>query len=235
MLAKFLKDTDGSIAVKAAVGLTAILIATGAAVDYSILVSERDNLQSLADSTALAAAVSIDQNVTPLTQQDLQVFAENYLKDTSNSEANLKLTLNEKGSKPSLLVELSIEQELYLASIFSSDSKRVSTLAEVPIPGAKSKEANSFNIALVMDTTNSMRGLGRMDALKTSATDLLSFLEDNAADETQVSLVPFSGYVRISESNINEPWIHVPTNSDYPNANYSTPTWEGCMNSRRDG
>jgi len=199
MLAKFLKDTDGSIAVKAAVGLTAILIATGAAVDYSILVSERDNLQSLADSTALAAAVSIDQNVTPLTQQDLQVFAENYLKDTSNSEANLKLTLNEKGSKPSLLVELSIEQELYLANIFSSDSKRVSTLAEVPIPGAKSKEANSFNI------------------------------------ETQVSLVPFSGYVRISESNINEPWIHVPTNSDYPNANYSTPTWEGCMNSRRDG
>jgi len=55
-LLRLVKDKSGSIAMQAAIGLPALAIAASAALDYTNLVSQKANLQNLADTSAVASA-----------------------------------------------------------------------------------------------------------------------------------------------------------------------------------
>lgn len=226
----FAKDTDGTVAVNFALGLTAILALIGAAIDLSLVNSQKNKMQNLADSTALAAAVS-----GHATAAELQVFAEDFMKSSTLPDANVKVKLN----GGNILVELTKSKELLISQALPGGKADLFADSEVALPGTSNSGASGdkkYNIALVLDTTNSMRSAGRMDALKTAATNFLTAMEDNGSPENMVSLVPFSNYVRIPTSNENKAWIEVPTKSTETGIfAYSTGSWQGCMNSRPDG
>jgi len=223
---KFRNDTNGSIAINAAIGTSLLAIAVGAAVDYSLLASKQSKLQGWADSTALATAVSGETNY--------QSYAESFMQSSPFPDAKVNaLVLN-----GNLVVKLSQPQDLFFSGPLGMDPQNISADAEVPLTHLDKANAPKYNIALVLDTTNSMRGLGEMDALKDGANALISGVKEKSADGSMVSVVPFSTYVKIPKSNINQPWIDVPTQSTLPDsltAYKTTGEWEGCMNSRRDG
>lgn len=97
---------------------------------------------------------------------------------------------------------------------FGEKTRTITASTEVPLPGNA-----KLNLALVLDTTNSMVG-ERVATLKTATGALLTELAINNETENnvKVSLVPFSDYVRISTSNSGEPWLE--TQPD------KTVTWE---------
>jgi Flp pilus assembly protein TadG len=78
-----------------------------------------------------------------------------------------------------------------------------------------------LEIALALDTTGSMTGT-RLNALKTSAREMVDTLLDKAPNDgdIRISLVPFAQYVNVGLDNRNAPWIDVP-------ADYSQ-TQESC-------
>jgi len=226
----FWKNTSGGMAINFAVASTALLIAVGAATDVSLLSSEKSKLQDWADSTALAAAVS-----AKTAEIDFQEFSEKFLDSSPFPDA----TVETSWTNGNLTVGLTETKELAFMGAFGHDTKELYAEAEVPLSVAPLQEregstGNNYNIALVLDTTSSMRSSRRIDDLKTAATNFLTGLENQASADTQVSLVPFSNYVRIPVSYENESWIEVPTQSTEPPHRYSHAGWEGCMNSRRD-
>ena len=234
-----------------AVTIAAILVAVGVGVDSSALVSKRTALQDRTDSIALAAALS------GLTEQnELQAFVDEYAASLPDfADVTLNLTLD----NGSIVLTSSSEQELFILGAFGDDRRNVSALSAVPI-GAVS----NLNLALVLDTTHSMQGQ-RIAALRDATNTLLDNLGEMDSETTLVSLVPFSNYVRISTSNAGQPWIDAPEDEtrtvsildrnastncenifvnerrqivcdvEVRNDTEFVDTWEGCMNSRRDG
>ena len=94
---------------------------------------------------------------------------------------------------------------------FGHGSRQLSADAEVPLFNANRDPSKNFNIALALDLTNSMNGSGRLEALKNVTNNFFTGLETRGSDDTMVSLVPYSNYVRLNVAdNINQPWIEIP-------------------------
>ncbi len=224
---KYLKSSDGGMAINFGLGITALLIGVGAAIDISLMTSQKSKLQDVADATALAAAMSgeIEQNV-------LQNYSEKFVKSSKVPDVDVAVKLNDGN----VLVELTQSTDLMFSEILNTKLSDLFADSEVPLPGSSSggNGGNNYNVALVLDATSSMLG-DRMDALKIAATNFLTSMDEQASDESMVSLVPFSNYVRLPVSYADETWMELATTSVEPDDYYSTETWEGCVNSRQDG
>lgn len=215
----FLKDTGGTVAVNFALVLTAVVAIIGASIDLSLINSQKSKMQNLADSTALAAAVSGNK-----TLPELQLFAEEFLKSSTLPDANVLVKLN----NGNVLVELTKTKELMISKAFPGGSTDLFADSEVPLPGSSSAAAarsdtKNFNIALVLDSTGSMISRQKLDHLKIAAVDFITDMEGNASPNSMVGLVPFSTYVKLPTSYKDKTWLEAPA------------LWEGCMQSRKDG
>lgn len=251
MIKKFLRNEQGTFAINLAIGMTALLMFAGVAIDFAALTSEKSTLQDSTDIVALAAAVS------GYTEEvDLQKYAEDYISNTDMKVTKVNLAL----LNGSIVLELEKSKEPFIMGAFGAKAHNIKTIAEVPLTAI----GGDLNIALVLDTTLSMQG-ARMSALKSATTELLTEIETANPAGTMVSLVPFANYVRIPVSNSAENWMDAPADETRTvnvvdsnastNCRYETyneqPTfvcdeyvytqrvdnnsWEGCVGSRRDG
>lgn len=250
---KYQKNNSGSMAINFAVASAAILIGVGAAIDYSRMTSTQGDLQAIADATALASAKA--------SEKDLQLYAENFVQASTRPKAKVKLTKTNEY----LRVVLNEPSEFFLMGAFGFENEDISALAEVPfVEATPEDDKNNINIALILDTTVSMRG-SRIRYLKEAANELIDNIEDNADSKSMVSVVPFSNYVRISTANRGQNWLELMPTITKPTTviDYSRSTgcrvvrsvesgtkvcdnpvymtvirtidWLGCMGSRVDG
>ncbi len=86
----WLKCQQGSIAIVAALTITALMMATGLAVDYISLIRQRAELQAAADASAIAGAREINLATSDTSQ--IRVVADNY------ARINLGLSMKQSGS-----------------------------------------------------------------------------------------------------------------------------------------
>jgi len=177
----------------------------------------------MADATAIAAALSGE-----IEQSALQTYSEKFVKSSKVPDVNVTVKLNGEN----VLVELTQTTDLIFSEILNAKLSDLFADSEVPLPG--SSGGINYNVALVLDTTASMRD-DRIADLKTAATNFLTSMDEKASDDSMVSLVPFAKYVRLPVSYADRPWMEVSTTSVNPNHFASTETWEGCVNSRKDG
>jgi len=143
----FWKNSSGSMAINFALALTTLLIGVGVAIDYGSLTSVKSNLQDLADTTALAAAVTGDS-----TQPELQFFAEKYVEEIGDFSPNINgadVNVNVVLKSKSFVVELTQKQDLFVLSAFGQEERQVFADAEVRLPGASDEDRYNFNVALV--------------------------------------------------------------------------------------
>ncbi len=89
------------------------------------------------------------------------------------------------------------------------------------------RQVRGLELALVMDNTGSMRGGGKMDAMKDAAEDLIDILygEREEVEDFYVSLVPYAAMVNVGSD--HDDWLQ-----GYNPASYGATNWKGCVEAR---
>jgi Flp pilus assembly protein TadG len=196
-------DDRANVTITFAVALVPLIALVGTAVDYSRASAIRTAMQTAADSTALAVA----KNAASLTQKQVQDQAEALFKGsfastgltslvitgTYSTEGGSTVTVSATGTmKTSFLGVMGIsEMQLGTKAVSAWGNKRL-------------------RVALVLDTTGSMRSDGKIGALKTATNSLLDQLKAAATnpEDIYVSIIPFSkGINADSVTNLNATWI----------------------------
>lgn len=222
-LNQFLKsfsDQRGAVAMILALAVIPLFASFGLAIDGARGYMLRSKLSYAIDAAGLAGGRSFDTN---LREQDiLQMFEVNFPDGYMDSVL--------VGGEPSVFfndiantvtVEATVVIPTRLLGVVGIDEMTVSarTVIKRELPG--------MELVLVMDNTGSMRGGGKIDAMKGSATHLINTLygDRETVDDFWVGLVPYAATVNIGNSRIS--WM------DGFNPNDFQPTsWKGCVEAR---
>lgn len=223
--ASLTRDERGSIAVIFALSLTAIIAGVGAALDYARLSNTRTELQSALDAALLiagkealatgrkasrAAIVTAMKSNLPA---DLKGFADQVRIEQTDS----KLT----GSLSGTVVNR-------FGAFLGIERSGVAVATSVPLGSTR------LDVALVLDSTGSMGQLGKMDALKSSANQLIDTLASTRQGGTEIAIgvVPFATQVRVETSHAAASWIALRKNQAIAAENTDAATWDGCVMDR---
>ena len=214
----FKKDTGGNVAMMFAVSTLTLLIAIGAAIDYTNISRARSALQSQVDAAVLAAATvevesqrngnghaygRTDENFAIRESAAREVIQANGFDLTG---VNPVVSLNEN----SVVVRAELNYQPFFGGILGRDNVRLVAESESGLPGM-----TRADIVLVLDNTRSMKFDGKLNALKTGAIALVDAVEDSGS-ESKIGLVPFARYVRVNDSARTASWFQMPVEFDTP-------------------
>lgn len=196
MFLGFMKNISGNVAIMFAICLSMLVMSVGAAIDISRLHDYKTSIQDIADAAVLAAAISGETD-----QITLQLIAEASVNanNTTTSALTTQLVILADNS---IRVDVSLTADLILMGMFGDSTKNIMGSAEAPPKGS-----SPLNLALVLDSTQSMEG-SKMTVLRTAANNLVDFLE-NDDGKVQISVIPFARYTRIPRSYDSESWLEI--------------------------
>lgn len=233
LLRALARDRRGAVAVIFSLTLIPLVAFAGAAMDYSRASRALVALQQAADSTALL----LSKKAATSTAAQLNTSATSTVAGLFNvSEATLGTVAATYSTTGGTTLSVSAQ-----ASVQTSFMKLVGlNTITVSTSSLVSWGSSRLRVALVLDNTGSMNDSGKLDALKTASTNLLSQLQSNAknAEDVYVSIIPFSKDVNVGTSNVNANWIRW----DIYNASYGIwyyilgnsirNSWTGCVTDR---
>ena len=204
MLKKYLLNTSGNFGVMFSLCATALVMGVGVAVDYAGMTSQRSKLQNYIDAAVLAAVTAdIDD------MDELQKIVDERIALLNVEGWQISAPLRMVGDD--LVIDASTKYDAVLMGpalkLLGNDTDgkmNVGTSTAAPM-----MQDIPINIALVLDTTDSMEG-ANIEALKDAAEALLIDLED-LGDDVKVSIVPFGQYVNIL-SQEGEIWLDTSLN-----------------------
>lgn len=247
ILARFLGNSRGNVAIMFALTAIPLLVAVGTAVDYSRMADVDSKMQQALDSVAVTLASEAETlTADQLNARAQTLFNANFdvkgLKDlvvtaTFNRTDGARLTAKASGKVEMAMMQLVGFSEMPVAA--SAESAWSTT---------------NLRVALVLDNTGSMAYDGKIEALKTATHNLLNTLQkaSNKAGDVYVSIIPFSNDVNIGSSNYTKTWLnwsiwdadpYNKSTSCYRNTRYpwnmictqtlnSHSTWNGCVKDR---
>ncbi len=231
VLARFAADNRGNVAMLFAFCVIPVIMVTGAAMDFSRALAEKERLQSVVDSTALALA----KEPKSASLATLQAKAESYFRGSFQSAAlatSPVITVTKGAS--TVRVEAAAAIPTVMMSIAGVDSMNLHASSDVR------NEHKKIEIALILDNTGSMADAGKMAALKTAVNDLIIRLQGKIvdADDVKMSIVPFNTEVKVNSNSFNANWLRWDVTLENPNYNWSTRqppsslAWQGCIADR---
>jgi len=246
MFAHFLKNARGGVAPIMGFAALPLMLAVGAAVDYTKVNAARTAFQVALDSTTL----SLSRDAATKSQPDLQTEATNTFNalfsrpDVTNAHVTPTYTSN-GGSKLTITGTATVNTN-FISLLGNS--------VDISMTSVSTWGNTRLRVALVLDNTGSMAQDGKMDALKTASQNLLTQLKAAAVapEDVYVSIVPFVKDVNVGASNYNQSWLRWdlwdPVNGKCSNTTYKnqtscvshgkvwTPdphsTWNGCVTDR---
>lgn len=205
-------DRRGTVAVMFALALLPMLMAIGAAVDYSMAANVRTHLQSATD----AAAIQLCQAPTTATSAELQAQAEAYLSGfVSNFQAS---------ADPPIVSNNPRQVSLTTHATYNTAIMQIAGFDSVPLQVSATCIASDrkFEIALALDTTGSMQANGggttKIAALREAATDFVDYMFDEPSlqNKVKIALVPFAGGVAVNPTSYaGASWVDTAANSIY--------------------
>ena len=202
-LRRFAAERRANVAITFALSLIPVLGLTGAAVDYSRANSMKTAMQSALDSTALM----VSKSAASMSTAQLQTAAQSYFLTlfTRPEASNVSLTASYSNSGGSSVV-------VSAAADMATDFVGVLGVKTIHITGTSTAKWGStrLRVALVLDNTGSMAQSGKIDALKTATTNLLTQLQGAATNDgdVYVSIIPFSKDVSVNPTaNNTANWI----------------------------
>ncbi len=102
----------------------------------------------------------------------------------------------------------------------------ISDLDLTAISEVKRGSSGPLEMVLALDTTYSMSANGKIDTLKTAATDLVNTVM--AGGNVKVGVAPFADYFNVGVKYKGEPWLDIPPPSSGENCDYSYPDKKNC-------
>ncbi len=213
---KFIKYEDkGAFAVILALVAIPLFALAGAVVDYTQVSALRAQMQHAADSAALAVARKAKNDDEKMQIIARDIFKDNLVKAGIEEEATITASKIENGIR----VDANYSMPTIFLKFVGIQKLDVAVFSEVDI------SASNIEVALVLDTTYSMRG-AKLASLKNAAKNMLDIImEEDMGGSVKVGLVPFSRYVNIGMSNRNEPGIDVPDDYSEPRPDYCRNTY----------
>lgn len=199
MLKRYLLNTSGNFGIMFALFSTVLVLGIGVAVDFAGMSKQQQVIQNYVDAAVLAAVTSDTNDLA-----ELQEIVDAHIASLNVNGWNISAPVRFDGDD--IVIDASSDYDTKLIDIASnligkSGGETFSLGASTASPLLQSIP---INLALVVDTTDSMEG-ANMDALRDAAEALLEDLKDLDAD-VRVSLVPFGQYVNIQFAE-GEPWL----------------------------
>jgi Flp pilus assembly protein TadG len=177
---RFIADRKGSVAALFGVLAVPLAVATGMAVDYSRSASLRDTLQKAADAASISALRSAEKSFGQRKRIARDAVAANVdAKKLGLTRFEVRLALTTGGN----VVEVRAAQPSLFGAFVGGRTRPVLVQSEA-VTG--SSLAEQYEVALVLDTTFSMRN--DMNALRQAANE---FVDLTASTGTRVSIVPY--------------------------------------------
>lgn len=212
LISRFRSSSRGNFAVTMALALLPVMLAAGAAVDYSRMSSAHSQVQEAVDTAVLAAAAfegSDDQRIA----HGIDVFEANMATDFAGFKPAIKITISPEG-----LVAGSAHGDLEstflgIAGIMQTG---INGYAEVRTGGSMDKA----EIVFVLDYSSSMTG--QYEAMRDAAISLINKITANGSNKNiRIGLVPFSREVYAS---LDGRYVHGGTAGE---------TWSNCTIGRQ--
>ncbi|NLH79624.1 MAG: VWA domain-containing protein [Phyllobacteriaceae bacterium] len=226
----------GNVAVVFALTVSGMILIGGGGIDLMKMSSNRKYLQERVDATALYVANGLTSSTLGTAQSKAQTKlaaivepSHGTLADIATSTTDGTLTLS-----ASLTTRSSFLGLIGLANLVTEASSTV-TWGET-----------SLEVALVLDNTGSMADSGKIDALKSAATNMVTTLaaKTTSANSVKFALVPFATFVNVGSGYSTASWIDStglsPNHSTYFSTSLNRFTlytalgksWPGCVETR---
>lgn len=220
MARSFWKNENGNIALMFAILSFVMLGGAGMAIDYQRAASIRADLQQSADAAVLAA-IRLSQNQPSLTPAQVEAKAKAFFDGNRRSKSdvatnNFKITHDPATDMYRLSFDVDIDTRL--TRVIGIDNIAPSIESEATLG-----KPPYLEIAMVLDNTGSMNNSGKLDDLKTAATNLVTSLHSHPDADIRIGLVPFAQYVNVGSANAGASWLN---GSSAPGA------FDGCVGSR---
>lgn len=200
--ARFARDPSGAAAVIFAILIVPLMMALGAAVDYSRANASRTALQAITDSTALA--LTNPRYTADVIQSQAEQILNAEVQDRYAFLGGVVIKASLSGDGRSVTVSASTVVKNNFMSRFGNDVTGISAVAQ-----AFRAVTGSVELVLVLDTTNSMNdpGKNKLSTLKTAANTMVDTLTADTKADVKIGVVPFANYVNVGLWNRNQPWV----------------------------
>ena len=208
----------GAVSVVLAMSVIPLVALVGIAIDAGRGYMVKSQLGQAVDAAALAGGRAMYQTFQA---SDIQkYFDANFPPEFMDAEVDpLQVNVSEAGNTVEVVATAHVPTS-FLQVVAVSDVT-VSARALVH------REIRGLELALVMDNTGSMRSGGKMDAMKSAATDLIDAIYGSreTVPDLYVSLVPYTAMVNIGAG--RQSWL-----TGFNSAIYGSTTWKGCVEAR---
>lgn len=197
LFAAWARETGGNMAIMLGLMVFPLFGAVGLAIDYSHAHSVKRELQSIADSAALAAKADGGLDATAITARAQTYIEANATRLQGVAIAGSDIMEVENGFR----VTLDATVETSISRLFGYESFGVSVAAESRVG------TDAIEIALVLDNTGSMAG--SMGDLKDGAKSLVEAVFQNAgvSGGVKFAVVPYVGAVNIGNGATQMNWM----------------------------
>nr|USU33740.1 pilus assembly protein [Methylobacterium sp. OTU13CASTA1] len=210
---RFLGDRRGNIAVIFGLSFLPLMFLAGTGIDYGRASSMRARLQNAVDGTAL----SLCQTGTATTSAALEDQATKLIASYMPG-ATLETPLAIGANPRTILVKASATYRTAFASLLRINTIDVGAASQCATPMAQ-----TFEIAIALDTTGSMDVVGgsgtKMSAAQDAAKKFIDYVYTKPAfsPQTRISIVPFAGGVAVDPKTYGSttPWIDGAAKSAY--------------------
>jgi Flp pilus assembly protein TadG len=235
VLRDFRSDRSGNVAITFAIAIVPIIIAIGAAVDYSRGNSVRSSMQAALD----AAALSLSKEANGLTSAQLNAKALAYFQANFNrAEAQSVVvtpTFTDLGNGK---YKLNLSGKAVLPTSFLSS---VVTQLDIGTESQVIWGYKKLELALALDNTGSMSSNNKMTNLKTAAKNLINTLKaaSKKDGDIKIAIIPFDTTVNLGTSYKDNDWFDydaIDCNGNQwgtgCNSSNWKSHWEGCVKDR---
>lgn len=203
LTARFLRQTQGNVAMMFALALPVLLMITLGAIDIHQASKVKAQLQDALDAAALAAARSTftdDVNINKVGLAALKANMPGYFGETSGDTANFVLLNNRVTGDARVNVKVLVANiVLPPYGKLLDDYLPVSTRSEVL------RASRDIEVGLVLDVTGSMRGT-RIASLKSAARELVQIVVQDKDKQSpfysRLAIIPYSSGVNLNAEGI---------------------------------
>jgi len=199
MLKRYLLNTSGNFGIMFALFSTVLVLGVGVAVDFAGMTSQKQTLQNYIDAAVLAAVTADTEDLV-----ELQKIVDERIALLNTEGWTISAPVRIDGDDIVIDATTSYDTVLMGAAMQLMGDESDGTMDVASSTASPMMKNIPINVALVLDTTDSMNG-ANMTALRSAADALLDDLDDMDAD-VRVSLVPFGQYVNIEFAE-GEPWL----------------------------
>ena len=198
MLKRYLENSSGNIAIISALTMGLMIMGAGVAIDYSGSTSEYARMQTALDTAVLAAATKENSGNGELKQTVRKTVRQNFKPTKPGDADSLDIKVDIVGDK--ILASVSLDYSTSIMGMFGRP-----TMPLYVESGGPRRRVPTLNVALVVDTTDSMSGANMSD-LQAAADELIDTFIDTGAD-IRMSLVPYAQYVNVGMDKQDADWV----------------------------